>query len=1147
MSNKNNTVPEECSVVADACILSRRCFMTGEYCSKQMNIQKEKRKLHGNLSDSKENAKTIKIAQSAAVLPYHENSDKTEKGVQINAFVIMNFSDMSDVVYKWRVQPFIETLRKYLYLDKSHKIHCLAEPKQSSRVREKIDSGEWIPISKINVIRADSNPATNYVMCNRVCQQLQIADLVIVDVSMENTNVFYEFGMAVALGKLILPICYSKSYYGMSIPDDTQKIITEKKKKGEQSAEGLSAMQLEHHIDCYPWRRSLFEYYGIRYKSSKDSQRLTELMKNSKTFTDIKTLELVDSAFFNEPITRYLEFNHARDRKYGFSDIKYDLFPYHERLTSKNNQIEQVGEGIYNRLRTSYNTADYKDNTLIVYTMDGFLNEEQAGQCIINFYKNITKQMKAEQCFCGDRVGTLIQENAVPEEKKDAIKKGILQYSVGDIIHIGMNQATYTAQKEKIKPKEFLEIETERNKYQAAWQDEICRFVKEHIRNRSMPIYPNNPVYVSRMTNGLQAEILSQDDKIDHEFSYNEFFCLYHVMLRSLKYTNEIVVDISKNSLQSLFWLGAAHASGISAITVIHSQSEKEKQLLETQPKPTRTILDVAGLWTAVFRTHDTEGFYRQLALAQLGIEQHSKLMLRNLDDYEERMKELLYEKDQFAHTKPGEILLQKEADENGVMESYYREQFWQSMLKYNRLQIYFPQMDGHDERDKDPRLHTVKWDVDSIAAISSYISGRKIVGEYQFKTLAQNNFDPKAVDTNFICVGDAARPLQKESRMKVLTGIDGNQKGTQSLAEYVSRQLAHHAKLMSRDKHQGLHMKYEFKCSNQCPRKKQINTMYKGFRSFDNRKTGYYTQLPQASCYQCMHHSPNSICMKQDKKTPLFTSVSQIKDHQCKMNFRGSHDQLAQLLLWREVSKEGEVHFWVSLTGASGPATLALSTIFVSKAEKKEVFTEIETRGWTVNQQEEKQSTYLLNSLQQSVRKDFIKTYISKLSEAINDRDGFAAEEHGSNIKNAKSEYSERVTFAAKTYLSTILYQFFLPFVSNEDIFLIYNGMKTYIANMMAAKVSPFSLTYSNENGKYKISADEEFVKQCANDVSEILKETLEEFRGVEAFYKVEVIVAGKQGKRRKKLDIDSRKILSIEELNVNNSHVVHCLRIKR
>lgn len=113
-------------------------------------------------------------------------------------------------------------------------------------------------------------------------------------------------------------------------------------------------------------------------------------------------------------------------------------------------------------------------------------------------------------------------------------------------------------------------------------------------------------------------------------------------------------------------------------------------------------------------------------------------------------------------------------------------------------------------------------------------------------------------------------------------------------------------------------------------------------------------------------------------------------------MNFRGSHDQLAQLLLWREVSKEGKVHFWVSLTGASGPATLALSTIFVSKAEKKEVFTEIETRGRTVNQQEEKQSTYLLNSLQQSVRKDFIKTYISKLSEAINDRDGFAAEEHG-------------------------------------------------------------------------------------------------------------------------------------------------------
>lgn len=57
---------------------ARHCFMTGEYCSKQMNIQCERKYLH------------------------EKNS--------ISAFVVMNFSNMSDVVYKWRLQDFVKSL-----------------------------------------------------------------------------------------------------------------------------------------------------------------------------------------------------------------------------------------------------------------------------------------------------------------------------------------------------------------------------------------------------------------------------------------------------------------------------------------------------------------------------------------------------------------------------------------------------------------------------------------------------------------------------------------------------------------------------------------------------------------------------------------------------------------------------------------------------------------------------------------------------------------------------------------------------------------------------------------------------------------------------------------------------------------------------
>lgn len=68
--------PNKCEILLEDYCRSCRCFMTGEYCSKQENIRKERRILYNNDS--------------------------------INVFVIMNFSSMSDVVFKWRLQGFIE-------------------------------------------------------------------------------------------------------------------------------------------------------------------------------------------------------------------------------------------------------------------------------------------------------------------------------------------------------------------------------------------------------------------------------------------------------------------------------------------------------------------------------------------------------------------------------------------------------------------------------------------------------------------------------------------------------------------------------------------------------------------------------------------------------------------------------------------------------------------------------------------------------------------------------------------------------------------------------------------------------------------------------------------------------------------------------
>lgn len=81
--------------------------MSGEYCSRQATIQMQRIQLH------------------------------TAK--EINAFAVMNFSNMSDVVYNWRIKPFIESLKKYLWIEGDK----ILRPEEDERSKE-VD----IPIDK---------------------------------------------------------------------------------------------------------------------------------------------------------------------------------------------------------------------------------------------------------------------------------------------------------------------------------------------------------------------------------------------------------------------------------------------------------------------------------------------------------------------------------------------------------------------------------------------------------------------------------------------------------------------------------------------------------------------------------------------------------------------------------------------------------------------------------------------------------------------------------------------------------------------------------------------------------------------------------------------------------------------------------------
>lgn len=1029
MGENNNEQEEKniyCAVSLEDSIHARKCFMTGEYCSKQMNIQKERDELH--------------------------------KEKKINAFVIMNFSDMSDVVYRWKIRDFVTSLKRHLYIDTDNKMLYCVNNKEGIPEFEKIQKKD--PVSEICVLRSDSEPASNYVVCNRICQQMQIADLVVVDLSSQNPNVFYELGMAISFGKLILPICYSESYYKMIVPEKLE-LLMNKYNTSLDEEEYKKCEDFKHHIDCYPWRRDLFEFYGILFK---------------RKYKEFET---------KEDRTRYLEFKDVVNSRYGFSDVKYSRFPYHEKINEAN---EIIGKEIYELLKKQYNQSKYTDNTLVVYTMDAFLNEDQAGRCIVNFYRSITARMKQEECFCGERVGVLVQSNVIPENDKDAKKELHLNYNIGEIIHLGVNQATYSAEEERIKTKDVLNYRVGEKSEE---KDNIIRNIKGYNRNKGVLVYPDNPIYVERLKLKLQVDLLKQYKECDDEkMSYNPAsLVLFHIMLRTLRYTNQIVVDISNNSLQSLFWLGAAHGKGINAITVLHEDTEKEREILTgITEKKVRNVFDVSGLWTAVFQSNDTEGLYKQLAEVYEGIERHSKLMISDYAAYKKTMYAFMNRTYLMTSKTPYAVIFDRKRAEKKKMESYYRSCILNQMLCYNKLNIYLEEADMIDEKNQ-PKGYMSKWDFQAVSMLSNYISKRALIGEYHI--IGMEKGDNKSA---------TASKLQKQNVNYICIGQEASS-GDKKIIEEANEELDQ----------KKFHEKWVEEVENGV-----LKINYSGFKeSGKNDARGIIAQLTNSSCVDFENCNRRNNCSNIKFKF----SVGELPK-ECLIS-KNSHIQIGQLVLWRTASKDdGRVYFRIGLNGSSGPATYALATLLVNDAQKEQCL-------------EEPTKEHFLYSLQMIVRIKFLKEYQDRLTDELRNKVFICSEEEEELYKTYGS-YMDVIVFSACNYLSTILYQYFLPFLADDDIKSIHNSLKIFITTMKVTKKAPFDSgfqMYRNISDK-KNCVEEEIVRI----IPEVLIRVLKRFRGVEAFYKIDVAhkceadLSSK--KNEKKNTADNRKVKRITEL---------------
>ena len=1114
---------EYCFVNVKKSGYTRKCFMTGEYCSKQTSINREREELH--------------------------------KKDCINAFVVMSFSDMADVVYKWRIKPFIEKLKANLAFDKNREKICCFKGEIKDEADEKVEQGEeekekrenknkYHKIKEIYVERADTDIASNYVMCSRVCQRMQVADLVVVDVSHQNPNVFYELGLAIALGKLVLPICFSESYYKMDVPKMVKETDRDYK-------------IIEHHIGSYPWRKELFEYYGIFRK------------KNEEKFTS-----KIDEE--NQP-THYMKYEKATDVRYRFSDMQYSRFPYDAEIIKKDEgtgeKKEKIGEKLYDELRENYNSATKKDNTLLVYTMDGFLNVEEAGICIVNFYHIIVAKLQEELCFCGDRVGVLVQKNGVWEEDKDSEKEIDLFYEVGEIIHIGVNEATYLAEEERIKTDDVTASQeiglcgnksADNGKITKKQRDEILRAVKEYNGNRGIIIYPQNPVYVKRELDRFrytEAEEILNDENILKKAkkegkkssvcycTNNNIKTLYHKTLHALRYVNEVVIDVSYNSIQALFWLGVAHGSSVNAIIVSYESSEKERQK-ENKEKKIRMVFDVAGLWSAILRSNDTQGFYGQLAQAQYGIEHHAKLMLKDKNIHEKKLYDAWRGFGKNFESKSIEEIYDDEKKEiMKKLESFYRSCFWNAMLRHNQLLICMSQIEQSVSGNDEARGYTSKWDFRASALLSHYLSKRTVISEYRIKALNGEEEEKKIKEINFISLGSNAKPLGE------------------SLSQYIINDKTYTGKI--HEYYDGTEL-----CTIEGEVKKKNS--YRGFREIYSSegkrkedKKGYFTQHPYFSCCNTKEGKCGMDLPKNNnEKDWCKKNIDELRNCECTLYETTEHDEIAQLLIWRDnVEKFHEKNvFRVAVNGSSGPATLALSSLLVGEEQRKEIFyVNEESKKKLENAKEEEREKErkenkdnnlkeddvkfhgnLLYDLQEKIRAKFMEEYWKDLSKKI--KNILRCNEiNGIKFKDAQIDrYMTLVKYAISIYLYNELYRYFFPILSDKDVYSLYNGITNFLNYMRSGNESPFSMGYPQKGDEmYQCSIADEHVTEIIEKIPECLLSLLKNFRGIEVFYRVRVkhdLIQEVLGDSTKEEE-DSREILEIEFLEKEDYiHLLFC-----
>ena len=446
-------------------------------------------------------------------------------------------------------------------------------------------------------------------------------------------------------------------------------------------------------------------------------------------------------------------------------------------------------------------------------------------------------------------------------------------------------------------------------------------------------------------------------------------------------------------------------------------------------------------------------------------------------------------------------------------MESYYRDRFWAPILGYNQLSIYLShQNDKGASATKEPRLCMSQWDFFAVSVLSHYLSKRKIIGEYPLVSLAGDEKSTNAKQLNFICVGSVVKPLGKNLPCDIYEKICGVQ-----------------IPFENQKRINIIHQRNEFSKGLICDEQK--GKIFKGFLRFGDENIGIFTHQPSTkSCAMCRKTSSK---IKEDIN--IFYHTANADKAPCQF-MSDKHIEIAQLILWRDDSDDENqsIYFRVGIIGCSGPATSALSVLFVDEEEIENQLLKDKKK----NPESVWKKGHLLCELQRLVRKKIMELFLDELHKIIKEKITVFTNKPV-DIEEQQEKYYALVRHAVVSYLKTVLYRYFFPLLSEIDIERIYNGMYTFTNSMKAARTSPFALNYHTD-GSQSVVRNED-IEAIVDEIPKLLRDTLKGFRGIEAFYKVDV----EHFLDNFVVEKDTRRIEKIELLEKNGEPQINYLFI--